>query len=146
MKENIYNYNKKYLIKNREKIEKKSNFSIKNISKKCNIIARKKQLNSINITRIFQTSINVNEHRFIIMIDSSTTKNFMFQKLINKKNSLFKKNIYNLIVIDENSLLNKNEKINIKIILLSIVIQQHHKKLIFNIIRMITHNIVLKMF
>ena len=58
------------------------------------------------------------------MIDSNTTKNFIFQKLINKKNSLLneKKNVYDLIMIDENLLFNENVKMNIKIILLLIVI------------------------
>ena len=112
------------------------------------MIARKKQLNSINITRTFQTSINVNEHRLITMIDSSATKNFMFQKLISKKEfaTQRKKNAYDLIVIDESSLFNENEKVNTKIISLSIVIQHHHDKLIFDIMRMITHDIVLNMF
>ena len=65
--------------------EKKSNFLIKNISrKKCNVIAHK-QLNSINTTFIFQTSINVNDNRFIAMIDSNATKNFMSKSLIKKK-------------------------------------------------------------
>ena len=49
------------------------------------MITRKKQLNSINITRIFQTSNNFNEHQFTTMINSSATKNLIFQKLINEK-------------------------------------------------------------
>ena len=88
------------------------------------MIARKKQLNSINIIRTFQTSINVNEHQLTIMIDSNAMKNFIFQKRINKKEFVMqrKKNAYDLIVIDENSLLNENEKMNTKIISFSIVI------------------------
>ena len=106
-----------------------------------------KQLNSINTTFIFQTSININEHRFTIIIDSNATENFMSQNLI-KENVylLLKKNVYNLIIINENSLFNENEKMNTKIKLLSIAIQQHHEKLIFDIVQMITHDVVLKMF
>ena len=57
-----------------------------------------------------------------------------------------KNDVYNLIIIDKNSLFNKNERVNTKIISLSTIIRQHHEKFIFNIVRMITHDVVLKMF
>ena len=127
--------------------EKKSNFLIKSISKKeCNMIAQK-QINSINTTSTFQTSINVNEHRFTAMIDSSATKNFMSQNLIERKYLFTRKkdDSYDLIIIDENSLFSENERVNTKTKSLSIAIQRHHEKLIFDIVRMITHDVVLKM-
>ena len=105
--------------------EKKINLFIKNIWEKCNATTRKKQLNLINITRAFSTSINVNEHRLIAMIDSSATKNFMSQNFIERMNfSTRKKNdAYDLMIIDENSLFNKNERVNTKTISLSLIIR-----------------------
>ena len=61
-------------------------------------------------------------------------------------NLLVKKNVFDLIIINENSIFSENEKMNTKIKLLSITIQQYHEKLIFNIVRMITHDVVLKIF
>ena len=125
---------------------KKSNLLIKNISrKKCNMIAQK-QINSINTASTFQTSINVNEHRLTAMIDSNATKNFMSEKLIQKKefSTRLKYDFYDLVIINENSLFNENEKMNTKTKSLSIAIQRHHEKLIFDIVRMITHDVVLK--
>ena len=107
-----------------------------------------KQINSINTTSTFQTSINVNEHRFTTMIDSNATENFMSQNFIERKRLFTRKknDSYDLIIIDENSLFNENEKMNTKIKSLSITIQRHHEELIFDIVRMITHDVVLKMF
>ena len=148
---NIYATRKKISITartTRHINEKRSNFLIKSISRKeCNVIAHK-QLNLISTAFIFQTSINVNEHRFTAMIDSNATKNFMSENLIKRKRLFIrqKKNVYDLIIINENSLFSENEKINTKTRSLSIAIQRHHEKLIFDIVRMITHDIVLKMF
>ena len=127
--------------------EKRSNLLIKSISRKeCNMIAHK-QLNSISTAFIFQTSINVNEHRFTAMIDSSATENFMSESLIERKrlSTRQKKNAYDLIIINENSLSSENERVNTETRSLSIATQRHHEKLIFDIVRMITHDIVLKM-
>ncbi len=49
------------------------------------------------------------------------------------------------MIVDRNSLLDKNEKVNKETKLLSIAIEQHHEKLIFNIVRIITYNVVLEM-
>ena len=127
--------------------EKKSNFLIKSISKKeCNMIAQK-QINSISTTSTFQTSINVNEHRLTAIIDSNATKNFMSQDLIERKRLSTRKkdDSYDLIIIDENSLSNENERVNTETKSLSIATQRHHEKLIFDIVRMITHDVVLRM-
>ena len=71
--------------------EKSLNFLIKNISKECNMIAQREQLNSINYARIFQTSINVNEQRFITMIDLNATENFMSRTFVGKKKFFYSK-------------------------------------------------------
>ena len=106
-----------------------------------------KQINSISTTSTFQTSINVNEHRLTAMIDSNATENFMSQDLIERKRLFTRKknDSYDLIIIDENSLFSENERVNTKTKSLSIAIQRHHEKLIFDIVRMITHDVVLKM-
>ena len=49
------------------------------------------------------------------------------------------------MIINGNSLKNNDEIIIEKIILLTITFQQHHEKLILNIVRMINHDIVLRM-
>ena len=69
-------------------LKKQLNFSIKNISKKCDIIIHEKQLNLINITREFSTTINVSRQRFVLMIDSSAKKKSHFWNKLIKKNSL----------------------------------------------------------
>ena len=56
-----------------------------------------------------------------------------------------KLNYYDLIIVNENSLHNKNEWMNEKTMSLLIVIQQHYEKLIFDIINMINHDVVLIM-
>ena len=106
----------------------------------------RKQLNSISTTSIFQTSINVNEHRFTAMIDSNATKNFMSKELISIFFIKLKYDFYDLIIINKNSLFNENEKMNTETKSLSITIQRHHEKFIFDIVRIITHDIILKIF
>ena len=103
---------------------KRSNLLIKNISReKCNMIVQK-QINSINTASTFQTSINVNEHRLTAMIDSNATENFMSQNFIERKRLFIRKknDSYDLMIIDENSLFNENEKVNTKTKSLSITI------------------------
>ncbi len=58
------------------------------------------------------------------MIDSSATSNFMIKALVKRKEYSIRKksNAYNLIIVDENSLLDENEKVNKKTKLLSIAI------------------------
>ena len=50
------------------------------------------------------------------------------------------------MTIDEDSLKNNDEMIIEKIILLTMTFQQHHEEFTLNIVRMINHDIVLKMF
>ncbi len=58
------------------------------------------------------------------MIDSSAISNFMTRALIKSEeySTQKKSNAYNLIIVDENSLFNKNEKVNKETKLLSIAI------------------------
>ena len=81
------------------------------------------------------------------MINFDATSNFMIRALVEREEYFTQKksNAYNLMIVDGNSLFNRNEKVNKETKSLLIAIQQHHKKLIFNIVRIITYNIVLKM-
>jgi len=58
------------------------------------------------------------------MIDSSAISSFMTRALIKSEeySTQKKSNAYNLIIVDENSLFNKNEKVNKETKLLSIAI------------------------
>jgi len=58
------------------------------------------------------------------MIDSNATGNFMIRALVKKKgySTRKKSDVYNLIIVDKNSLLNKNEKVNKETKSLSIAI------------------------
>ena len=50
------------------------------------------------------------------------------------------------MIINENSLKNNDEIIIEKIIFLTMTFQQHHEELTLNIVRIINHDIILKMF
>ena len=82
------------------------------------------------------------------MINFDAIKNFVSSSLVNKKDLLTqnKKNAYNLMIINENSLKDNDEMIIKKIIFLTMTFQQHHEEFILNIVQMINHDIVLKMF
>ena len=121
---------------------------MKNSLKECNNTTRTlQQLNSTNYARTFCTLIRLEFHRLTTMINFDATKNFVSLFFVNKKNLLIqkKKNVYNLMIIDKNSLKNNDEMIIEKIIFLTITFQQHHEKFTLNIVRMINHDIVLKM-
>ena len=121
---------------------------MKNSLKKCNnTIKILQQMNSTNYARTFCTSIRLKFHRFTTMINFDATRNFVFSFFVNKKDLLTqkKKNVYNLIIINKNSLKSNDEMIIEKIIFLTITFQQHHEEFTLNIVRMINHDIVLKM-
>ena len=126
---------------------KSPNSLVKSISKKCNMLAQQQQLNLTTHVRCFITLIKINDCRLIAIIDFDTISNFMAKALVEKEGYSTRKkpNAYNLITVDGNSLPNKNERVNRETKSLSIAIQQHHEKLIFNIVEMITYDIVLKM-
>ncbi len=81
------------------------------------------------------------------MINSSAISNFIIKAFVKRKeySTQKKSNAYNLIIVNENLLFNKNEKMNKETKLLLIAIQQHYEKLIFNIMKIIIYNIVLEM-
>jgi len=58
------------------------------------------------------------------MIDSNATDNFMIRALVERKeySTRKKSDAYNLVIVDENSLLNENERVNKETKLLSIAI------------------------
>jgi hypothetical protein len=58
------------------------------------------------------------------MIDSDATGNFMIRALVKKKDYSTQKkpNAYNLMIVDENSLLDENERVNKETKSLSIAI------------------------
>jgi len=88
------------------------------------MLAQQQQLNLTAHARCFITSIKVNDRRFIAMVDSDATDNFMTKALVKKEDYSTQKkpDVYNLVIVDENSLPDGNEKVNRETKLLSIVI------------------------
>ena len=120
---------------------------MKNSLQKCNNTIRVlQQLNSTNYARTFCTSIRFEFHRFTTMINFDATRNFVSSSFVNKKGLFIqkKKNAYNLMIINGDSL-NNNEMIIEEITFLTITFQQHHEEFTLNIVRMINHDIVLGM-
>ena len=76
------------------------------------------------------------------MIDLNYKKNCMSRRFAEKKEIIFKRKLdhYEVLYSSENIF----NKVNQKMILLSVVIQRHHKELIFDIIELITYDIILK--
>ncbi len=58
------------------------------------------------------------------MINSNAIDNFMARALVKRKEYLIRKksNVYNLVIVDENSLFNENKRVNKETKLLSIAI------------------------
>jgi hypothetical protein len=88
------------------------------------MLAQQQQLNLTAHARCFITSVKIKGRRFIAMVDSDATGNFMIRALVKKKDysTQKKSNVYNLIIVDENPLLDKNERVNKETKLLSIAI------------------------
>jgi hypothetical protein len=88
------------------------------------MLVQQQQLNLTTHARCFITSVKINDCRFIAMINSDAIDNFMIRALVEKKDysTQKKSNVYNLVIVDKNSLLNKNEKVNKETKPLSIVI------------------------
>ena len=121
---------------------------MKDSLQECNHIEKAlQQINSINYARIFCTSIRFEFHRFIAMINFDATRNFVSSSFVNKKGLLTqkKKDAYNLMTINEDSLKSNDEMIIEEIISLTMTFQQHHEELTLNVVRMINHDVVLKM-
>ena len=133
------------MVSKSKKAGKRSNHLIEGIPRECNVTAHKEK--PVSYAHIFQTPINVNGHRLKAMIDSGATGNFMSKTLTESKRFTLrqKKDSYRLQIINENSLENNDETVSEETTPLRTAIQQHHEELIFDIVRMINHDIVLKM-
>lgn len=94
---------------------------------KCNFIIHKKISNKYAYN--FKKYVLMNNKHVFIIIDLKTINNFISQQLINKLKitTKFKKNLYNLIIINENLLLNNNKQILQKIVLITLIISDYKK-------------------
>ena len=126
--------------------EKSFHLMITDISLKCNFTVHKKI--SVSYARSFKKYVLMNDRRAFVMIDSKISKNFISQQLIDKfeTTTRFKKNSYDLMIINENSLSSDDGRIRRKIASVTLMMSNHKKQLFLNIVRMINHDIVLKVF
>jgi predicted aspartyl protease len=78
------------------------------------MLAQQQQLNLIAHARCFITLVKINGRRFIAMIDSGAIGNFMTRAFVKKKgySTQKKPDAYNLVIVDENSLFDENERVN----------------------------------
>jgi len=74
--------------------------------------------------RCFITSIKINDRRLIAIINFDAISNFMIKALVKREEYFTQKkfNAYNLIIVNENSLFARNEKVNKETKSLSIAI------------------------
>ena len=96
----------------------------------------------MNSTTLFQIVIMINESRHTAMIDSDSENNYVSTVLTRRKKfstRLKSKDAFEAFVIEEEFV----NKMNQETISLSVAIQQHHEKLIFDLIKMIIHEVVL---
>ena len=122
-------------------VKKRLNFSIESISKEYDITTQKEQLNLVSITRESSTTINVSKQRFVLMIDSSAKEKDISLKRVDRRefsNQSYQHEHDSKVMKYS---LNRNERVNIKNIRLSEANRHHHKELILNTMRMITHDI-----
>ena len=70
------------------------------------------------------------------MIDSKISKNFISQKFVDKHRLKirYKKNSYDLMILNENSLFNDDENVNKKTAFVTLMMNTYKKKIIFDII------------
>ena len=80
------------------------------------------------------------------MIDLDITENFMTQRYTESKKHFIqdKKQSYRLVSLDNILFRNNSKWINIEIIPLPMIFQKYYKELMFNIIDIVSHNIVLR--
>ena len=93
----------------------------------------------------FRIQIRIQRQIYETLIDSSATENFMSQALMNREEfntRKFEKN-YLIQVVSGDEL---DTKVTEKITLMIMTIQNHQEALTFDIVGMITHNIILEMF
>ena len=114
----------------------------------CNNIERAlQQINSTNYARTFCTPIRLKSHRLTTMINFNATGNFVSSSLVDRKGlpTQKKKDAYSLVTINGDPLKSNDEMIIEEIIPLTMTFQQHHEELTLNIVRMISHDVVLGM-
>ena len=111
---------------------------------KCNTISSKQQILFMNYAQCLKTSININGKWIIMMINSDATETFIFSHLVKKfeLTTWKKQNNYELSVINRSQLETRIDK---ETTFLSVVIQQHHETLTFDVVFMISHDIILNM-
>ena len=92
-------------------------------------------------------TVRIYEYKIKTVINSVTIRNFISKRFIKRHNLSTQSKIdsYKLIAINEINVIIVNKKINEETQLLQMLIQQHYKKLNFNVMNMIIHDIVLKM-
>ena len=103
----------------------------------------KKQIESTNNITLFQIDILINGSQHSAMIDSEFENNYILTVLARRKEFFTRsknKDTFKAFTIEKESV----NKMNQKTILLFIVIQQHYKELIFDLIEMIIHEVVLE--
>ena len=95
---------------------------------------------------LLKISVQINGHNIKVMIDCAAQSNFMSLFFVDRlRFTVRKKNqVYNLIAIDGNPLLEKNGRVDKKTTSLPMLIQQHYKTIFFDIIAMARHNVVLE--
>jgi len=88
------------------------------------MLAQQQQLNSTAYARCFTTPIKINGRRLTAMVDSSAIDNFMARALVEREEYPTRKKIdaYNLIIVDGNPLIARNERVDRKTKSLSIAI------------------------
>ena len=104
---------------------------------------RKKQIKSTNNIILFQIDIIINENQHSAMIDFESENNYVSTVLTRRKRFSIQsknKNAFETFVIEEEVV----NKMNQEPILLSVAIQQYHEELIFDLIKIIIHEVVLK--
>ena len=92
-------------------IEKSVYLMITSILLKCNFTVYKKIL--VSYARSFKKYVLMNDKCAFVMIDSKISKNFISQQLIDKfeTTTKLKKNSYDLMIINESSLLSDDERV-----------------------------------
>ena len=126
--------------------EKNLHSRIKGILLKCNLTVRKKI--SVSYARSLKKYVLMNDRRAFVMIDSEVSENFISQQLIDKfeTTTRLKKDSYDLMIINENSLSSDDKRIQRKTTSVTLMMSNHRKQLFLNIVRMISHDIVLRVF
>ena len=119
---------------------------ITGVSLKCNFTAHKEI--SVSYARSLKKYVLMNDRRAFAMIDSEASGNFISQQLIDKfeTTTRLKKNSYDLMIINENSLSSDDGRVRRKIASVTLMMGNHREQLFLNIVRMISHDIVLKFF